>query len=92
MTTSEEHKHYWKPVGQPRMRWNKGHALGRCIRKGCDAWTVLGLGEVAGPCPHVVAMDRAVTTEMMQLEMVQCDGCGAIRENDEEECEWCGKK
>ena len=49
MTT---HTHYWKAIGEKGSTWKKSHALGRCIRKGCEAWTVLGYGEGTGPCSH----------------------------------------
>lgn len=57
MQDSEGHRHYWKPIGAKGSTWSRGHALGRCVHKGCDAWTVLGYGEGTGPCPHVVSRD-----------------------------------
>ena len=52
------HQHYWRAIGEKGSTWKKSHALGRCIRKGCSSWTVLGYGEGQGPCPHNTVRDE----------------------------------
>lgn len=83
----ENHNHYWRLVGKGR-RWHSGHALVRCIRKGCSAWGVTGYQEGApGPCKHAVGFDL-VRAALVPIEFDNCPDCGWPQEPDTP-CENC---